>query len=68
MTLLLNVCAASNFNLNINNSEDMQRYYQNAKADAIHCYKRIEKYLSKDKKILEVGGYSFAYELFAPRL
>ena len=45
-----------NFNLNINNSEDTQRYYQNAKADAIHCYQSIEKYLDKDSKILEVGG------------
>ena len=56
-------------NLNLNNSEDTQRYYQNAKADAIHCYQNIEKYLDKDKKILEVGGgYSFAYQLFTPRL
>ena len=47
---------SDNFNLNINNSVDMQRYYQNAKADAIHCYQSIEKYLDKDKKILEVGG------------
>jgi 2-polyprenyl-3-methyl-5-hydroxy-6-metoxy-1,4-benzoquinol methylase len=45
-----------NFNLNINNSEDTQRYYQNAKADAIHCYQSIEKYLDKEKRILEVGG------------
>ena len=45
-----------NFNLNINNSEDTQRYYQNAKADAIHCYQSIKEYLDKDKKILEVGG------------
>jgi hypothetical protein len=43
-------------NLNLNNSEDTRRYYQYAKADAVHCYKSIEKYLSKDKKILEVGG------------
>jgi 2-polyprenyl-3-methyl-5-hydroxy-6-metoxy-1,4-benzoquinol methylase len=43
-------------NLNLNNSEDAKRYYQNAKADAIHCYQSIEKYLDKDKKILEVGG------------
>ena len=45
-----------NFNLNINKSEDTQRYYQNAKVDAIHCFTSIEKYLDKDKKILEVGG------------
>jgi hypothetical protein len=43
-------------NLNLNISEDAQKYYQNAKADAIHCYQSIEKYLDKDKKILEVGG------------
>ena len=43
-------------NLNLNNSEDAKRYYQNAKADAIHCYQSIERYLDKDKKILEVGG------------
>ena len=43
-------------NLNLNNSEDAKRYYQNAKVDAIHCYQSIEKYLDKDKKILEVGG------------
>jgi 2-polyprenyl-3-methyl-5-hydroxy-6-metoxy-1,4-benzoquinol methylase len=43
-------------NLNLNISEDGQRYYQNARADAIHCYQSIEKYLHKDKKILEVGG------------
>ena len=48
-----------NFNiksLNINSSEDVQRYYQNAKVDAIHCFTSIDKYLDKDKKILEVGG------------
>ena len=43
-------------NLNLNNSENTQRYYQNAKADAIHCYQNIKKHLDKDKKILEVGG------------
>ena len=55
-------------NLNINSSDYLQRYYQNAKADAIHCYQSIEKYLRKDKKILEVGGDSFAYQFFTPRL
>ena len=56
-------------NLNLNISEDAQRYYQNAQADAIHCYQSIEKYLHKDKKILEVGGgYSSAYQFFTPRL
>jgi hypothetical protein len=43
-------------NLNLNISEDAQRYYHNAQVDAIHCYQSIEKYLHKDKKILEVGG------------
>jgi hypothetical protein len=43
-------------NLNLNISIDAQRHYQNAKADAIHCFTSIEKYLDKDKKILEVGG------------
>ena len=42
--------------LNLNSSEDAQRYHQNAKADAVHCYQSIEKYLDKDKKILEVGS------------
>jgi len=43
-------------NLNLDSSDDTQRYYQNAQADAIHCYQSIEKYLDKEKKILEVGG------------
>ena len=43
-------------NLNLNISIDAQRHYQNAQADAIHCYQTIERYLHKDKKILEVGG------------
>ena len=38
------------------NFNDIKNYYQNAKADSIHCYKTISKYLSKDQKILEVGG------------
>jgi len=42
--------------LNLDISKDAQRYYQDARADAIHCYQSIEKYLDKDKKILEVGG------------
>jgi hypothetical protein len=55
--------------LNLDISKDAQRYYQDARADAIHCYQSIEKYLDKDKKILEVGGgYSFAHQLFTPRL
>jgi hypothetical protein len=55
-------------NLNLNISIDAQRHYQNAKADAFHCYQSIEKYLDRDKKILEVGGYSFAYQFFTTRL
>ena len=43
-------------NLNLDSSEDTQRYYQNARADAIHCYQVIKKYLHINKKILEVGG------------
>jgi 2-polyprenyl-3-methyl-5-hydroxy-6-metoxy-1,4-benzoquinol methylase len=37
-------------------SNDQITYLEYAKSDAIHCYQGIEKYLSKDKKILEVGG------------
>lgn len=45
-----------NLNLNFNISIDQNNYLANARADAIHCYQSIEKYLDKDKKILEVGG------------
>ena len=46
-----------NFNFkNAINYNDFKNYYYNAKADAIYCYQVIEKYLHKDKKILEVGG------------
>ena len=46
-----------NFNLENNtNYNDIKHYYNNAKADAIHCYQFIKEYLHKDKKILEVGG------------
>ena len=37
-------------------TKDQLTYFNNAKADAIHCYNVIKKYLHKDKKILEVGG------------
>jgi 2-polyprenyl-3-methyl-5-hydroxy-6-metoxy-1,4-benzoquinol methylase len=37
-------------------TEDQLNYFNNAKADAIHCYQSIKKYLDKDKKILEIGG------------
>ena len=43
-------------NLNLKISKNAQIYYQNARADAIHCYRCIEKHLHKDIKILEVGG------------
>ena len=46
-----------NFNLeNDANYNDIKHYYSNAKVDAIHCHEFIKKYLSKNKKILEVGG------------
>jgi len=41
---------------NNKNFEDIKNYYQNAKADSIHCYSTISKFLDKNKKILEVGG------------
>jgi len=55
-------------NLNLNNSEDAKRYYQNAKADAIHCYQSIERYLDKDKKILEVGGVFICLPAFCTKI
>ena len=58
-------------NFNLEHERDLNdkiKYYKNAKADVIHCFTSIEKYLDKDKKILEVGGYSFAYQFFAPKL
>ena len=33
-----------------------EQNYNNAKADAIFAYHNINKFLDKDKKILEVGG------------
>ena len=58
------------FNIENNkNYNNIKIHYPHAKADAIHCYQSIEKYLDKDKKILEVGGgYSFTYQFFTPRL
>ena len=41
---------------NLAKTEDQLTYFNNAKADTIHCYQNIKKYLHKDKKILEVGG------------
>ena len=54
-------------NLNLDSSEDTQRYYQNARADAIHCYQSIKKYLHKNKKILEVGGVFICLPAFYTR-
>jgi len=54
-------------NLILKNSkyfEDMKNYYQNAMSDSIHCYQSIEKYLYKDKKILEVGGVFICLPVF----
>ena len=46
-----------NFNFeNSANHNDIKNYYNNTKADAIHCYQFIKKNLHKNKKILEVGG------------
>ena len=46
-----------NFNFeNDVNYNDIKKCYDNAKADAIHCYQFIKEHLDKDKKILEVGG------------
>ncbi len=36
--------------------KDIKNYYENAKADAEHCYSTIKKFLTKDKDVLEVGG------------
>lgn len=55
-------------NLNINSSKDALQYYQNAQADAIHCYQNIEKYLYKDKKILEVGGVFICLPAFYTKI
>lgn len=41
---------------NNNNYKYIKEYFNNAKADAIHCYQFIKEHLHKDKKILEVGG------------
>ena len=46
-----------NFNLeNDVNYNDIKRYYNNAKVDAIYCYQFIKEHLDENKKILEVGG------------
>ncbi len=54
--MLINKYFQINLNLDFNISSDQNNYLGNARADAIHCYQSIEKYLDKDKKILEVGG------------
>ena len=40
-------------------SQYSKAYLLNAQPDAIHCYQSIEKYLYKDKKILEAGVFIF---------
>ena len=43
----------------LKNNEDFnftKNYYENATADAVHCYGSIKKFLKKDKDILEIGG------------
>jgi 2-polyprenyl-3-methyl-5-hydroxy-6-metoxy-1,4-benzoquinol methylase len=54
--MLIDKYLRNNLNLNINLTYDQKTYLLNAEADAIHCYQSIEKYLDRDKKILEVGG------------
>jgi len=44
------------YNIEKLNSKEISEYYQNAKADAIHCYQFIKEHLDENKKILEVGG------------
>lgn len=58
--MLIDKYLQNNLNLNINITDDQKTYLFNAKADAIHCHQSIEKYLDRDKKILEVGG-AFIY-------
>ena len=38
------------------NIDEIKRHYVNSKVDAIYCYEFIKSFLTKDKKILEVGG------------
>ena len=42
--------------LDLARTENQLTYFNNAKADAIHCYQFIKEHLHKNKKILEVGG------------
>lgn len=44
--------------LEINKSKNLKeiKYFNNAKADAVHCYRNLKKYIKKNHKILEVGG------------
>ena len=35
---------------NNKNLDDKLNYYENAKADAVHCYHNIKKFLKKDNK------------------
>ena len=45
-----------NTDLSVDKYKLQNIYLDNAKADAIFCYKKISKYLKNDHKILEVGG------------
>ncbi len=54
--MLIDKYLRNNLNLNINITYDQKTYLFNAESDAIHCYRSIERYLHKEKKILEVGG------------
>jgi hypothetical protein len=49
-------------------SQYSKAYLLNAQADAIHCYQSIEKYLHKDKKILEVGGVFICLPVFYTKI
>ncbi len=41
---------------NDENFNETKNYYENATADAVHCFRSIKKFLKKDKDILEIGG------------
>jgi hypothetical protein len=66
--MLINKYFQINLNLDFNISGDQNNYLRNARADAIHCYQSIEKYLDKDKKILEVGGAFICLPVFYTKI
>ena len=43
-------------NLVSSKNNQAKQYFSNAKSDAIYCFDKIKKYISKDIQILEVGG------------